>query len=314
MKELAMARDIENCKLQIENCRLLGKHDNPTDRGVCRRSQFSIFNFQFSIFKVLLLALAGLVWLASRPQATGPAEGTKLDCPAAWTAPASRGSFRVGAFNIHGCTGADGRRDVDRVADCVKDLDFAALNEVHGPQPWESADQAALLGRRLGVPWLFAPATRNWHTIEFGNGLLTSLPVEAWQRIPLAANNHRGERNAVLARVRQGGQTISVLLTHIARSDDVTRQRELHQTIDLFLAQPEPAIFLGDLNSEVGEPEVRRLLAAPGVIDAVGQKLGPNAPPRIDFVFVRGLRVLDAGLRDLGASDHPLAWAEVTTE
>jgi endonuclease/exonuclease/phosphatase (EEP) superfamily protein YafD len=94
----------------------------------------------------------------------------------------------------------------------------------------------------------------------------------------------------------------------------LTRQEQLHETINRFLELPRPAIFLGDLNGEVAEPEIRRLLAAPGVIDAVGQKLGSRAPPRIDFVFVRGLRVLDAGLRDEGASDHPLAWAEVTTQ
>jgi len=105
-----------------------------------------------------------------------------------------------------------------------------------------------------------------------------------------------------------------VLLTHIARSDDNTRQQQIHETIDRYLALPEPAIFLGDLNSEAREPEIRRLLAAPRVIDAVGQKLGSRAPPRIDFVVVRGLRVLDAGLRDSGASDHPLAWAELTTQ
>jgi len=262
---------------------------------------------------VLLLALGGLIWLASRPQPTGPAEGTTLEGQITRTAQGLRDSFRVGAFNIHGCTGADGRRDVDRVANCLADLDFVALNEVHGPRWWESDNQAALLGRRLGVQWLFAPATRDWHTIDFGNGLLTSLPVESWQRIPLAADNGRGYRNAVLARLVQRRQTISVLLTHIARSDDLTRQRELRQAIDFYLALPPPAIFLGDLNSEAAEPEIRRLLAAPGVIDAVGQKLGPNAPPRIDFVFVRGLRVLDAGLRDLGASDQPLAWAEVAT-
>jgi len=261
----------------------------------------------------LLVTLAGLVWLASRPQPTGPAEGTKLDAEATWTATPPRDPFRVGTFNIHGCAGPDGHRDVDRVASCLKDLDFAALNEVHGPRLWESDNQAALLGRRLGRPWLFAPATRDWDTLDFGNGLLTSLPVESWQRIPLAANNGRGYRNAVLVRLRQREQTISVLLTHIARSDDLTRQQQLRQTIDLYLTLPAPAIFLGDLNSEATEPEILRLLAAPGVIDAVGQTLGPAAPPRIDFVFVRGLRVLDAGLRDIGASDHPMAWAEVTT-
>jgi len=263
---------------------------------------------------VLLAAISAFIWLAAQPQPTGPAEGSKLDGKPAQTADSPRNSFRIGTFNIHGCTGADGRYDVDRVADCLKDLDFVALNEVHGPRIWESDNQAARLGRRLGMPWLFAPATRDWHNIDFGNGLLTSLPVEAWQRIPLAVSNGRGYRNAVLVRLRQRGQTIRVLLTHIVRSDDRTRQQQLHETIDRYLALSEPAIFLGDLNSEAAEPEIRRLLAAPGVVDAVGQKLGPDAPPRIDFVFVRGLRVLDAGLRDEGASDHPLAWAEVTTQ
>ena len=151
---------------------------------------------------VLLMAFAGLIWLAARPQPTGPAEGTTRG-PDGANRRSPRDSFRVGTFNIHGCTGADGRRDVDRVADCLKDLDFVALNEVHGPRLWERDDQAALLGRRLGVPWLFAPATGDWHTIDFGNGLLTSLPIESWQRIPLAVNNGRGYRNAVLVRLRQ---------------------------------------------------------------------------------------------------------------
>ena len=144
--------------------------------------------------------LAGLA-----PQPTGPAEGTTIDGQARDRV-TPRDSFRVGTFNIHGCTGADGRRDVDRVADCLRDLDFVALNEVHGPRLWESDNQAALLGRRLGVPWLFAPATRDWHAIDFGNGLLTSLPVESWQRIPLAANNGRGYRNAVLVRLRHASR------------------------------------------------------------------------------------------------------------
>jgi endonuclease/exonuclease/phosphatase family metal-dependent hydrolase len=104
---------------------------------------------------------------------------------------------------------------------------------------------------------------------------------------------------------------IRVLLTHIARSDDSVRCQELREVTDLYLSLPPPAVLLGDLNSEAGEPEVARLLSTPDVIDAVGQKLGAAAPPRIDWIFVRGLKVLDAGLRDNGASDHPLAWAEL---
>jgi endonuclease/exonuclease/phosphatase family metal-dependent hydrolase len=197
------------------------------------------------------------------------------------------------------------------VAENLRDLDFAALNEVHGPRLWESEDQAALIGKELGVPWLFAPATRDWHSIDFGNGFLTAMPVESWRRIPLTDDNGRGYRNAVLVRLKFHEQTVHVLLTHIARSDERTRQSQLREVIDLYLSLPPPAVLLGDMNSEAGEPEIRRLLETPGVNDAVGQKLGAAAPPRIDWVFVRGLRVLDAGLRDNGASDHPMAWAEL---
>ena len=276
-----------------------------------------IFDFQFSICNCQYLADPRRPRLAGFSAATDRSGGgNALEGQVTWTAASPRDSFRIGTFNIDGCKGADGRRDVDRVAACLKDLDFVALNEVHGPRLWERDDQAALLGRRLGVQWLFAPATRDCTSIDFGNGLLTALPVESWQRIPLAASNGRGYRNAVLARLPHGERTISVLLTHIARSDDLTRRDELRQTIDLYLKLPEPAIFLGDLNSEAAEPEVRGLLAAPGVIDAVGQKLGPSDPPRIDFIFVRGLRVLDAGLRDgglrsslgLGGSDGAVGW------
>jgi endonuclease/exonuclease/phosphatase family metal-dependent hydrolase len=262
------------------------------------------------IILIVLAVMAGAVWLASRPQPTGPAQGTTLNGQVSrQTTP--RETFRVSTYNIHGCTGADGRRDVSRVAENLRDFDFAALNEVHGPRPWERDDQAALLGRELGMQWLFAPATRDWHLIEFGNGLLSAMPVESWQRIPLAADNGRGCRNAVLVRLRFRGATIQVLLTHIARSDERTRQSQLREVIDRFLDLPPPAILLGDLNSDADNPEVRRLLTAPEVIDAVGQKLGSAAPARIDWVFVRGLRVLDAGLRDNGASDHPMAWAEL---
>ena len=197
------------------------------------------------------------------------------------------------------------------MAETLRDLDFAALNEVHGPRPWERDNQAALLGRELGVKWLFAPATRDLHLIDFGNGLLTAMSVESWQRIPLAADNGRGFRNALLVRLRLREEIVHVLLTHIARSDERTRQSQLREVINLYLSLPRPAVLLGDLNSEAKEPEIGRLLAAPDVVDAVGWKLGAAAPPRIDWIFVRGLRVLDAGLRDNGASDHPLAWVEL---
>lgn len=258
----------------------------------------------------LIVAIAALVWIVSRPQPTGPAAGTALEGQVAQPIEREKQSFRIGTFNIHGCTGSDGRRDVDRVAECLGNLDFVALEEVHGPRFWERDNEAAQLGKRLGAAWLFAPATRDLHTTGFGNGLVSSLPIESWQRIPLTADNGRGCRNMVLVDMPWHGRTVHILLTHINRGDEI-RRAQLREVIDRFLALPQPAILLGDMNSTADDPEIRRLCASPGAIDALGQKLGDKAPPHIDWIFVRGLKVLDAGLRDDGASDHPLAWSEV---
>jgi endonuclease/exonuclease/phosphatase family metal-dependent hydrolase len=271
------------------------------------------------------ILLLGLTWHASLPAPTGPADGTTLD-GAASPADATCGfapdraslaksrprpKLRVATYNVHGCKGADGRRDIDRVAENLRGLDLVALNEVHGPWAWESLDQAGLLGRRLGMAWLFAPAERTWYHRPTGNGLLCALPVSSWQRIPLSRQSGRGYRNAVLVDLDHAGHTVRVLLTHVARSDDQERQRQLRTVIDLFLSLDGPAVLLGDLNSDADDPQIRALLATTGVSDPVGEILGDKTPRRIDWIITRGLRAVDAGLRDNGASDHPLLWAEL---
>ncbi len=249
--------------------------------------------------------LAGLVWRVWQPAALGPAAGVTLEGSAGRTPEAqSRRTLRVGTFNIHGCTGRDGRRDVDRVAECLKGLDFVALQEVHGPWPWQKLDQAGQLGERLGLAWLFAPNTRLWLCKDAGNGLLSAVPVEFWQRIPLAAHGGRGFRNAVLVGLKHGNRTIRALLTHISRSSEEERTEQLRTVIALFLSLREPALLLGDLNSNADDPQIRRLLATPGVTDAVGKVLGGKDRPRIDWIISRGLRCLAAEIHDSNASDH----------
>jgi endonuclease/exonuclease/phosphatase family metal-dependent hydrolase len=257
-----------------------------------------------------LLLLLGLFHHASLPRPTGPAEGTAIQGTATHLH-ADSATFRIGTFNVHGCKGADGCRDVDRVARCLEGLDFVALNEVHGPWFWQRTDQAADLGHRLGLAWLFAPGTRSWYHYEFGNGFLSGLPVASWKRIPLEHVTDRGYRNAVLVDVRHAGRTIHLVVSHLTRHDDASRQKQLRQVIDLFLSLPEPAVLLGDLNSTAEDARIRQLLAVRGVTDPLGAVSGTKPAGRIDWIFARGLRTVDAGMRDEGASDHPLVWAEL---
>lgn len=58
------------------------------------------------------------------------------------------------------------------------------------------------------------------------------------------------------------------------------------------------------------------MLQTPGITDPVGRFLGPErierqAPGRIDWIFARGFRCVDAGIVDNGASGHPMVWAEL---
>ena len=258
-----------------------------------------------------LLLVAALVWHASRRVPAGPDKGIAANGRIERLR-AKPSTLRIGTFNIHRCKGRDGRRDVDRVAACLDGLDFVALSEVSGsPLSWHH-DQAETLGRRLGLAWLFAPAERTWYGLsEFGNGFLTALPVTSWERIPLSKEHDITYRNAVLVDVWHQARTIRVLLTHLSSRNDRERRNQLQAVVALFLALDEPAILVGDLNSRPGDPEIRQLLATPGVVDPVGEVLGPGVVRDVDWIFVRGLRAVDAGILDNDASDHPMLWAEL---
>ncbi|HEY2838423.1 MAG TPA: endonuclease/exonuclease/phosphatase family protein, partial [Pirellulales bacterium] len=107
------------------------------------------------------------------------------------------------------------------------------------------------------------------------------------------------------------GARVNVLLTHLDSRDLDRRQKQLRAAGELFLSLAEPAILLGDLNSMADDEQLRRLLDSPGVTDAVTAGGAKSNTDRIDWIITRGLRTLDSGVIDNGASDHPFVWAEL---
>jgi endonuclease/exonuclease/phosphatase family metal-dependent hydrolase len=264
-------------------------------------------------FGLLALATAiALVWAGYRRTPCGSEAGTAFQyVPSPETLAAEKPTFRVGTFNIHGGQGRDGRLDLERTAGCLAGLDFAGLNEVYEGHFWEEAGQAEILGRRSQSAWLFAPAEHRWGHDHFGNAALTSLAVRSWQRIPLPRRYGPSCRNLLLVSLDYRGRTIRAIVTHLDRSDDRDRSRQLQLAAELFLSLAEPAMLLGDMNTTADEPPLKRLLASPGVGDPVAEILGEKTPRRIDWILTRGLETVDAGLIDAGASDHPCVWAEL---
>ncbi|MGE0536338.1 MAG: endonuclease/exonuclease/phosphatase family protein [Pirellulales bacterium] len=267
---------------------------------------------------LVALAVAIVCWQGMQKRPAGAAAGTSLHWPAGTSSlrrdsviPATR--FRVATFNIHRARGADGRYDFDRTARGLGDFDLIGLNEVRGTSLSSDVDQAEMLGERLGMAWLFAPTERRWWRDDFGNGLLCRRADVPWQRIPLPRPSSRSNRNFVWAQLPAADCTVHVLVTHLERGDTSERHLQLQSLGRLFLSLAEPAVLMGDLNSTADDPQLQQLLAEPGVRDALAEKQIVS-PRRIDWILVRGLRVVDAGLVESDASDHPLAWAELEIE
>ncbi len=270
------------------------------------------------IWVVLGLAAGVLVWDGSRHRPTGPAFGTTVEGRLP-DRPAEQRSVRLATFNIHFGKGDDGREDLARTAQCLEGLDFVALQEVRARAFPRPADQARSLAEQAGTAWLFAPSVRRWHHARSGNAALSRLPVRSWQRIPLPRVLDYSHRNAVLLVLEwpepgsppEAARSVHVLLTHLNQRHPAEREIQLQAVSQMFLALSEPAVLMGDLNTRADDPLMRELLGHEGVCDAVGEILGPQARPRVDWIITRGLKSVSAGIQETEASDHPLVWAEV---
>ncbi|MGA2229343.1 MAG: endonuclease/exonuclease/phosphatase family protein [Tepidisphaeraceae bacterium] len=249
---------------------------------------------RIAIFALILAGLAVLDGQEKIP--AGPAEGSALSGSPAATRPAGP-TLRVATFNIDG--GAEG---LDRVAHVLNGFDLAGLQEVHG------ADQTDFLSQSLHQPSLYAPVESQWWFKSFGNAAITDLAVTHWQRIPISANDSDSNRNVILLIAAFDGRPLNVLITHIDRKQD--HAPEIREVAHLFLALQEPAILLGDFNltqdgnGHDDDPDVAALVRSPGVIDPIGKAY--------DRIFARGFVAISSGYIEEHASDHPLAWAELS--
>jgi len=223
--------------------------------------------------------------------------------------PAGKITFRVGTLNMHSGVGEDDVYNLNRTIDAVRGTDLCALNEVRGRAFGEPANQAEELAHATGVAWLYLPSERRfWHD-DFGNALLTRLPIDQWIRTPLPAEpRHGGYRNVTIATTRFGSQDVEVVITHIDRETDQSNQ--IRFVTRLFSSLRQPAMLLGDLNANSDNPDIQTLLAIPGIHDCLGEATGQKRG-RIDWILCRGLKTAGGGLIKNGASDHPMYWADL---
>jgi len=201
---------------------------------------------------------------------------------------------------------------LSRTAKYLRNFDIVGLQEVHGGSLFDWRNGAEVLGQMLHMPYLFAPVERSWWHDDFGNGILCDPPVTRWERLPLSTSQSESNRNMLRVFCTWHNHPLAVIVTHLDRHAD--HDIELGAVIASFYDTPTPVILLGDLNidADPADPQLDNLRRDVLVTDALGQAMGANLQKTNDWIFARGLRCVAGGLMDNDASDHKLAWAELT--
>lgn len=160
-------------------------------------------------------------------------------------------ALRVMTFNIdQGVT--EGQLDLEQLARHVESADPDVLVVEEVARGWSLSgmtDQAEWLGRRLGMAYVWSPAA----DAQFGNVVLSRLPIDDAQVLDLGRTAGTQARSFVVATLDAGGgQQVVVLGGHLQNGDAAAIHDERaasYRTILAAWAGRPRTILLGDLNT-----------------------------------------------------------------
>jgi endonuclease/exonuclease/phosphatase family metal-dependent hydrolase len=244
---------------------------------------------------------------------------------------------RLATFNIlHGRSLADGRVDVNRFADAVKELDadLLALQEVDRDQPRShladltavaagamgaiDSQFAAAIAGTPGATWTAATGHEQPGAASYGIALLSRYPVRQWQVVRMPTIPFRfpmwlpvprkvmvvkeEPRAALVAVVDTPRGRLTVVNTHLSFVPGWNRVqlRRLRRDLTAF---PGPLVLMGDLNMTPPTPA-----AVTGWRPLAEALTFPAAAPdrQLDHVLLRGEigSVTGTSAPELPLSDH----------
>jgi endonuclease/exonuclease/phosphatase family metal-dependent hydrolase len=155
----------------------------------------------------------------------------------------------VASYNVHHCVGLDGRRDVDRVGEVVKNLgaSVVALQEVGCSARGEGAEaqvhRIAAIARMEPVPG----PTFEKKDGAFGNAVLSKLPVLAVRTLDLSFGR-REPRGALDVDLDAGDRRLRVIATHLGLAPR-ERRHQVRTLLERVSHDDEAVtVLLGDIN------------------------------------------------------------------
>lgn len=157
--------------------------------------------------------------------------------------------LRIASYNVHRCVGTDGRRDPERIAQVISELqaDVVGLQEVDSREDGgREGLQLALLAEVTGMRAYTGPTISRTDG-RYGNALLTRCPVLHVRRHDLTYRQYE-PRGALDVDLWVGGSAMRVLVTHMGLR---WRERRVQARWLLRVLSQPPASFevvLGDTN------------------------------------------------------------------
>ncbi|MFP3964739.1 endonuclease/exonuclease/phosphatase family protein, partial [Actinomadura fulvescens] len=224
---------------------------------------------------------------------------------------ATPGQVRVVTYNIHDAVNTKGRLDPEGIAKTIEaqKADVVLLQEAsRGSLLSGTTDVGVWLSRRLGMKLLWGPAADG----QFGNAILTSLPVKKSGTSRMPRGDWSQIRGFVWARLAVGTTSLDVWSTHLEGGADQgdERLREVAALLRSWGGAPR-TIIGGDMNAQPGSPEISRLLEGNGGSSELrSAATGDNTPTtpdgdRIDWIIgTDDLMFDDYTVGRSTASDH----------
>jgi len=173
----------------------------------------------------------------------------ELVAPELLAAAAPPEQLRIASYNIHSCVGLDRRCQPARIAAVLQELDcdVLALQEVDN-RSGRHADSMQLdyLARELQMTSV-AGLRIVRHTGEYGNALLTRLPVSSVQRHDLSYSRYE-PRGALEVTLQLAGRALRVIATHLGLNRGERRSQWQRLLPIIESAASGPLVVMGDMN------------------------------------------------------------------
>ncbi len=160
-------------------------------------------------------------------------------------------TLRVLTYNIHHGEGTDRKLDLTRIAKVIAEAkpDVVALQEVdRNTRRTSHVDQTAELARLTGMYGAFGKAI-DYDGGEYGQALLSRLPMESLRVHPLPGMPDREQRIAFEAIIRVNGHPAKIVTTHLHHNNADYRKEQAAKLNELYAESVLPTLLIGDLNA-----------------------------------------------------------------